>query len=153
MTPSMPHYYPHIEMEQHGPNFSQPPPETIEGEEQYEVEQIVSHQCQGRKEQLQYLIKWLGYPKSDNTWEPADLVQAPVLVKQYLCCKGLTAIKALLLQPKNARPPSWNCLHSFTPSATTQTTQSTTYSAPNAMSIPYTSMTSYTPASVMNDIA
>jgi hypothetical protein len=33
----------YTETEQYRPNFSQPPPETIEGKEQYEVEQIVSH--------------------------------------------------------------------------------------------------------------
>src|SRR6266403_5521053 len=32
---------------------------------------------------LQYLIKWKGYPESDNTWEPADQVHAPELVKHY----------------------------------------------------------------------
>jgi hypothetical protein len=75
---------PYKEIEQHGPNFSQLPPETVEGEEQYKVKQIVSHQHQGMKKQLQYLIKWLRYPESNNTLEPADLVQAPVLIKQYL---------------------------------------------------------------------
>jgi Chromo (CHRromatin Organisation MOdifier) domain len=69
----------------HGPNFSRPPPDLIDGEEEFQVEHIVSHRCQGQSKKLQYLIKWEGYPDSDNTWEPADQVHAPDLVKQYHC--------------------------------------------------------------------
>jgi len=32
---------------------------------------------------LQYLIKWKGYPHSDNTWEPASQVHAPELTEAY----------------------------------------------------------------------
>src|SRR6266403_486399 len=37
----------------------------------------------GRSKRLQYLIKWKGYPESDNSWEPADQVHAPDLIKHY----------------------------------------------------------------------
>ncbi len=60
----------------HGPNFSQPPPDLIGGEEEYKVKSILNHQRYGRSRTLQYLIKWKGYPHSDNTWEPADQVYA-----------------------------------------------------------------------------
>jgi hypothetical protein len=40
----------------HGPNFSQPSPDLIGGEEEYEVEAILNH-----------LIKWKRYPYSNNT--------------------------------------------------------------------------------------
>ena len=74
---------PYQETAAHGPNFSRPPPDLINGEEEYEVERIVNHQRHGRARQLQYLIKWKGYPESDNTWEPADQVHAPELIKLY----------------------------------------------------------------------
>jgi hypothetical protein len=32
---------------------------------------------------LHYLIKWKGYPTSDNSWEPAENVQAKELIKEY----------------------------------------------------------------------
>ncbi len=67
----------------HSPNFTRPPPDLIEGEEEFEVERIVAHRKFGRSKRLQYLIKWKGYPESDNTWEPADQVHAPQLVKHY----------------------------------------------------------------------
>src|SRR6266478_5867495 len=67
----------------HGPNFTRPPPDLIEGEEEYEVEWIIAHRTFGRSKSLQYLIKWKGYPESDNSWEPADQVHAPDLLKHY----------------------------------------------------------------------
>lgn len=40
-----------------------------EGEEEYEIEAIRDHR--GRPNgSIEYLIKWKGYPESDNTWEP-----------------------------------------------------------------------------------
>jgi hypothetical protein len=47
----------YTEMPLHGPNFTQPPPDLIDGEEEYEVEQIRSHWTWGQRKTLQYLIK------------------------------------------------------------------------------------------------
>src|SRR6266851_5497879 len=74
---------PYSETKEHGENYSWPPPDLVAGEEQYEVESIRSHRRQGRGRQLQYLVKWSGYPESDNTWEPAGHLQAPLLLKEY----------------------------------------------------------------------
>jgi hypothetical protein len=74
---------PYQEMTQHGLNFSWPPPDLIMGEAEYEVEAIWNHQNFGHSCTLQYLIKWQGYPKSDNTWELANNVHAPDLLKAY----------------------------------------------------------------------
>ncbi len=74
---------PYSEMKEHGENYSRPPPDLVAGEEQYEVESIHSHRRQGRGKQLQYLVKWAGYPESDNTWEPAKHLQALLLLKEY----------------------------------------------------------------------
>jgi hypothetical protein len=52
---------PYRKMTTHGPNFTRPPPDLIQGEEEYEVEQIRSHRHHGRSRQLQYLLKWKGY--------------------------------------------------------------------------------------------
>src|SRR5258707_9509230 len=74
---------PYHETNTHRPNYSRPPPDLIEGEEEYEVERIINHRCTGRARTLQYLIKWIGYPEADNTWEPADQIHAPQLVNAY----------------------------------------------------------------------
>jgi hypothetical protein len=96
---------PCVETKEHGENFSRPPPDLINDEEQYEVEAIRSHRRQGRRKQLQYLIKWKGYLESDNTWEPADHVQAPQLIRQYEQRQG-NNIKATQIQPLHY-PPNW----------------------------------------------
>jgi hypothetical protein len=74
---------PYIETPSHGPNFIRPPPDLIDGEEEYEVEQICAHRRWGCGKTLQYLIKWKGYPESNNTWENADQIHAPTLIKLY----------------------------------------------------------------------
>jgi hypothetical protein len=56
-TPSIPNQY-----------STPPPPVTIEGEEQYEVEEVLNSRIW--RNQLQYLVKWKGYTSEHNTWEP-----------------------------------------------------------------------------------
>jgi hypothetical protein len=91
---------PYTETPSHGPNFTRPPPDLIDGEEEYEVEQIRSHQTWGRRKTLQYLIKWKGYPKSDNTWEGADQVHMPNLIKLYHQTATQKTMKARQIQHK-----------------------------------------------------
>jgi len=74
---------PYRETASHSPNFTQPPPDLVQGNEEFEVETIINHRLFGRCKTLQYLIKWKGYPSSDNTWEPVDNMHAPEIVKQY----------------------------------------------------------------------
>jgi len=74
---------PYRETAAHRPNFTRPPPDLIEDEEEYEVEAIINHRRHGHRRQLQYLIKWKGYPSSDNTWEAAEDVHVEDLVKGY----------------------------------------------------------------------
>ncbi len=76
-----------------------PPPDLIEGEEEFEVKRIVAHRMFGQSKHLQYLIKWKGYPESDNTWEPADQVHAPDLIKLYQStAKHQSAIRVMPYQ-------------------------------------------------------
>ena len=60
----------------HGPNYLCPPPELVDGVEEFEVEKILDSHRRGRGHKLQYLVKWLGYPDSDNQWEDWDQVTA-----------------------------------------------------------------------------
>jgi hypothetical protein len=59
---------PYIENDVHGNNYPRPPPDLLEGEEVYEIEDILRHRRRGRG--YQYYIKWKGYPISEATWEP-----------------------------------------------------------------------------------
>ena len=91
----------------HGPNYSRPPPVLINREEFFEVEQIQDHWHHGWSRALQYLIKWKGSLESDNTWEPADLVLAPDLLKEYHKSQLLLGIKANQLTLQYSHHPSW----------------------------------------------
>src|SRR5258707_1007108 len=84
----------------HGPNFSRPPPDLIQGTEEYEVEHLINHRCQGKSRQLQYFVKWKGYPESNSTWEPAQNIHAPDLLKKYHQCYPLQDKKGGVAQKK-----------------------------------------------------
>src|SRR6266436_4213816 len=97
---------PYHETKAHSPNFTRPPPDLIEGEDKYEVERIVAHRVFGRSKRLQYLIKWKGYPKSDNSWEPADQVHTPDLVKHYhSAAKNQSAIHSTVKDQSAIKTP------------------------------------------------
>jgi hypothetical protein len=55
---------PYIETDFHGPNYTRPPPDLIDGEEEYEVESILKSRRYGRGRKVQYLVKWKGYTDS-----------------------------------------------------------------------------------------
>ena len=74
---------PYRETKMHGENYQRPPPELVNNEEEFEVETILDSRIFGRGCKLQYLIKWLGYPDSDNQWEDADKVHADELVRVF----------------------------------------------------------------------
>jgi hypothetical protein len=65
-----------------------PPPEPVEleGELEYEVQEIVDSRWtrRGRGRRLEYLVNWKGYGSKDDTWEPEEnLEHAPEKVKEF----------------------------------------------------------------------
>ena len=74
---------PYHETTEHGINYSNPPPEVIEGEAEFEVKAVLGHRFFGQGCKLQYLIQWKGYPSADNTWEPKEQVFTPKLLEAY----------------------------------------------------------------------
>ena len=74
---------PYKETELHGPNFTRPPPDLINGGPEYEVEKILDEKPRGQGRNMHFLIKWKGYLASDNSWELAADVHAPELVAEF----------------------------------------------------------------------
>ena len=67
---------------EHGPNFINPPPEEIEGEEEYKIAEILSHRgspgCQS------YLVSWKRYSSAENMWEPEwNLKHTQIVLMSY----------------------------------------------------------------------
>jgi hypothetical protein len=73
---------PYHETDAYGTAYPQPPPELIDGEEEYEVEEIIADRIHRHKQQ--YLVKWLGYPHSENSWVDAKDLHSPGLLAEYL---------------------------------------------------------------------
>jgi hypothetical protein len=74
---------PYKETIMHGPNFTRPTPELVDGEEEYSVEKILDSRHFGRRRRLQYLVKWEGYPDAENMWVDKDDVFADDKVREF----------------------------------------------------------------------
>ena len=61
---------PYKETVEHGPNHTEPPPDIIEGEPEWEVQAILDARRYRRK--LQYKIRWQGYSSAHDSWEDAS---------------------------------------------------------------------------------
>ena len=81
---------PYHENEQHGPNYSKPPPDLVEGNEEHEIEAIVNHKM--RRGRMHYLVKWKGFPSSENEWmTPAQLRHSANLLQEYKAGKTIVS--------------------------------------------------------------
>ena len=74
---------PYKETPIHGTNYQCPPPELIDGKEEYEVEKIIASRCFGGGRKLQYLVKWKAYPESDNQWVSKDDMFADNAIREF----------------------------------------------------------------------
>ncbi|KAF8754225.1 hypothetical protein RHS01_06321, partial [Rhizoctonia solani] len=76
---------------------NRPPPVTVDGEEEYEVEGITDMEKRGKE--WFFRVKWKGYGSEENTWEPREnLKNAEKILKKFekeMKEKALGAAKAL----------------------------------------------------------
>lgn len=74
---------PYVETTAHGPNYERPPPDLVEGEEEFEIEEIIKFSPR-RYNSPQYFVKWKGYPESENSWvKVQDMGNAQELMEAF----------------------------------------------------------------------
>ena len=66
----------------HGPNYTDPPPDLIGGEEEWEVEAITNHKR--FRNGMRYLVRWKGYSSAEDSWQTAnELKNARKILNDY----------------------------------------------------------------------
>ena len=73
-----------------------PPPVAVDGELEFEVEQLLDYRESRNGRNQEYLVKWAGYGAEHNTWEPVKHLNCDKLVQEYW------ELKALLAQQERA---------------------------------------------------
>ena len=114
---------PYRETHTHGPNYLRPPPELVEGVEEFEVEKVLDSRRRGRGRKLQYLVKWAGYPDSDNQWEDWDQLNANEAIWEFKCANPRSEIhlKAGRTSKTTSIPTTRMPCRSFSPEHTRPT--------------------------------
>ena len=75
---------PQITTPEYGIPDEPPLPELVDGESEFEVENILQHKFVGRKREVRYLVQWRGYSRAESTWEPEEhLKNAPEVLEAY----------------------------------------------------------------------
>jgi len=106
---------PYQETEEHGVNFTEPPPELIEGEPEYEVEKILGSRRHGQGRKLQFLVQWKGYAPAHNSWEPQTNIHAPELIKEFYQEEPMAIKRVAMGTIPTANEPHPMASHLLTP--------------------------------------
>ena len=96
-----------------GENFTEPPPDLVEDEPEWEVEKILDMRTW--RSEKQYLIRWKGYSNAHNSWELRENIRAPLLMAEFE--KGRSAQESVQTKDqvqKEAQKKSGRTVHSRT---------------------------------------
>ena len=74
---------PYTETEAYGEMHPHPPPKLIDGEEEYEVQEILNDRINGRSKKRQFFVRWKGYKASEDSWVDEADIHAPELLEEY----------------------------------------------------------------------
>jgi len=98
---------PYKETPTHGPNFPEPAPDLIEGQPEWEIQEILD--SRKHRNQLQYLVQWKGFSEAHDSWELAKNIHADQLIAKFHQKKTST------IRTNNIKTPSHNHYSSLPP--------------------------------------
>jgi hypothetical protein len=107
---------PYRETMTHSANYQCPPPDLVGGMEESKVEKVLDSHQYGRGCKLQYLIKWEGYPDSDNQWVNwDDTTGAEEAIQEF---KKQNPEREVHIKASHVRhpTPSYSCISSMSTS-------------------------------------
>jgi hypothetical protein len=88
------------ETELHGPNFTEAPPDLVEGHEEWEVDNVLASRHTGQKKTLQYLVRWKGFSEVHDSWEPKRNLSNASLKMREFHDKNPKAICRMVINPQ-----------------------------------------------------
>jgi hypothetical protein len=88
------------EHDEHGRTVPPPPPDIVDGNEEWEVKEVVRKRYNKRRKRWEYNIKWKNYGTEHNTWEPLEhLKNAAAKVDEFEKTQNMQITSTRFLQP------------------------------------------------------
>ena len=72
---------PYQETATNGNKYQEPMPDLVDGQPKWEVEHVLG--TRKRHQQLQYLVRWKGFSKVHNSWEPLSNINANEDIQEF----------------------------------------------------------------------
>ena len=102
-----------------GEQYQEPTPDLIDGQPEWEVECVLGTRKQCH--QLQYLIRWKGFSKAHDSWEPLTHLNANTLIQEFYQ-RNPSAVKTVTykLTTPTLFPSIWRIIMSTPPLLSSQ---------------------------------
>lgn len=78
-----------------GQDYPRPEPILVKGKQEFEVEEVLQRRQIPRTNRYEYLVRWKGYSRDEDTWEPKEnLKNARKLINEYKKKMNIRSVEA-----------------------------------------------------------